>query len=160
MAKTVFYSFHFDNDVMRVQQIRNMGVLDGNVPVNANEWESIKKKGDQAIKNWIQDNMAYKKAVVVLIGKETYTRRWVKYEIEKAWTDGKAVFGVYIHNLKCPNSGTCTKGSNPFIQFTLNGTNLADLVSCYDPPANDAYNYIKNNIDSWVDAAIRTRSLY
>lgn len=27
MKRKVFYSFHFDNDVMRVQQIRNMGVL-------------------------------------------------------------------------------------------------------------------------------------
>ncbi len=29
MKRKVFYSFHFDNDVMRVQQIRNMGVLEG-----------------------------------------------------------------------------------------------------------------------------------
>jgi hypothetical protein len=30
MAKRkVFYSFHFDNDVFRVQQIRNMGILEG-----------------------------------------------------------------------------------------------------------------------------------
>jgi hypothetical protein len=30
----VFYSFHYDNDVFRVQQIRNMGVVDGNEPVS------------------------------------------------------------------------------------------------------------------------------
>lgn len=29
MKRKVFYSFHFDNDVMRVQQIRNMGLLEG-----------------------------------------------------------------------------------------------------------------------------------
>ena len=29
----VFYSFHFDNDVMRVQQIRQMGLIDGDEPV-------------------------------------------------------------------------------------------------------------------------------
>jgi hypothetical protein len=28
--KQIFLSFHFDNDVMRVQQIRNIGVLEGN----------------------------------------------------------------------------------------------------------------------------------
>ena len=28
----VFYSFHFDNDVMRVQQIRNIGSIEGNSP--------------------------------------------------------------------------------------------------------------------------------
>jgi hypothetical protein len=46
MAKRkVFYSFHFDNDVMRVQQIRNMGVIEGNAAVSANTWEEVKKKG-------------------------------------------------------------------------------------------------------------------
>ena len=39
MAKVpVFYSFHFDNDVMRVQQIRNIGMIDGNEPVSKNDW--------------------------------------------------------------------------------------------------------------------------
>ena len=38
----VFYSFHFTNDVMRVQQIRNIGAIEGNSAVSANEWERIK----------------------------------------------------------------------------------------------------------------------
>lgn len=41
MAKVpVFYSFHFDNDVMCVQQIRNMGMIDGNEPVSKNDRET------------------------------------------------------------------------------------------------------------------------
>ena len=43
MARQVFYSFHFNNDVMRVQQIRNIGIIEGNTPVSANEWEEIKR---------------------------------------------------------------------------------------------------------------------
>lgn len=43
MKRKVFYSFHFDNDVMRVQQIRNMGVLEGDEPVSPNTWEQIKR---------------------------------------------------------------------------------------------------------------------
>lgn len=37
MKRQVFYSFHFDNDVMRVQQIRNMGVIEGEEPVRPND---------------------------------------------------------------------------------------------------------------------------
>jgi hypothetical protein len=33
--RQVFYSFHFDNDVMRAQQIRNMGVVEGGEPGSA-----------------------------------------------------------------------------------------------------------------------------
>jgi hypothetical protein len=33
--RQVFYSFHFDSDVRRVQQIRQMGVIEGDSPVTA-----------------------------------------------------------------------------------------------------------------------------
>src|SRR5437879_9799589 len=106
MAKEpVFYSFHFDNDVVRVQQIRNMGVIEGNEPVSPNEWERLKGKGDPAVERWIDDNMKYKRCVVVLIGSDTANRPWVRYEIKKAWDDGRGLLGVYIHNLKCPRTG-------------------------------------------------------
>ena len=38
--------------------------------------------------------------VVVLIGSETASRKWVQYEIEQGWKRGKGVVGIYIHNLK------------------------------------------------------------
>ncbi|NVM75173.1 hypothetical protein FHW83_000953 [Duganella sp. SG902] len=151
----VFYSFHFANDVMRVQQIRNMGMIDGNEPVSKNDWETVKKNGDAAIKKWIDDNMKYKRCVVVLIGTDTHARPWVKHEIKKAWEDDRALLGIHIHNLNCPNNGTCTKGTNPFDQFTFKKGNGSIFVPpVYNPPADNAYNHIKNNLASWVDNAI------
>src|SRR4051812_12297701 len=93
----VFYSFHFDNDVFRVQQIRNMGVVDGDGPVSPNDWEEIKRRGDASIRKWIDDNMAYRRCVIVLIGEQTAYRPWVRYEILKAWGDHRGLFGIYIH---------------------------------------------------------------
>jgi len=100
--RQIFYSFHFANDAMRVQQIRNIGALEDNKPVSENQWEDIKRKGDDAVKRWIDDNMRYRSCVIVLIGKETAESKWVQYEIQKAWEDNKGLFGIYIHNLKCP----------------------------------------------------------
>ena len=157
--KQIFYSFHFDNDVMRVQQIRNIGALEENKPVSVNEWEQVKRGGDKAIERWIDENMKYKNCVVVLIGSDTANRPWVRYEIEKAWNSGKGLFGIYIHNIKCPRFGFGRQGSNPFDHFTLNNdtTRLSDLVTCYNPNALNAYGDIANNIESWVDVAIRSR---
>lgn len=156
--KSVFYSFHFDNDVMRVQQIRNIGALDGNTPASPNEWERLKRTGDAAVKRWIDDSMRYKRCLLVLIGSQTAHRPWVKYEIEKAWNDGKGMLGIYIHNLKCPRTGTCTKGTNPFDQFTLSGgARLSSVVNTYDPNAFAAYRDIAANIESWIDTAIAQR---
>ena len=157
MAKRqIFYSFHFKNDVMRVQQIRNIGALEDNKPVSTNDWEEVKKKGDDAIKKWINENMSYRSCVVVLIGEETSKRPWVQYEIRKAWEDGKGLLGVYIHNLKDPNSGTCNKGNNPFELFSFKNKN-GNLVTipCKNPSSSDAYNDIKNNLEDWIEEAIQ-----
>lgn len=159
MAKRqIFYSFHFNNDVMRVQQIRNIGALEDNKPVSVNDWEEVKKKGKASIEKWIDDNMKYRSCVVVLVGAETANRPWVKHEIEKAWNDGKGLVGIYIHNLKCPRNGKSVKGTNPFDQFNFNdGRKLSHIVKCHDPSSYDAYNDIKNNIEAWVEQAIQQR---
>lgn len=162
IKRQVFYSFHFENDVMRVQQIRNMGVIEGNTPVSKNEWEEAGKKPG-AIEKWINDTMKSRSCVVVLVGEQTANRPWVKYEIKKAWEDQKGIFGIYIHNLRCPNNGTCNKGKNPFDQFVIKdgemkGEKLSRIVKCYDPRSTDAYNDIKMNIVDWVEEAIQSRS--
>lgn len=157
MAKRqIFYSFHYDNDVFRVQQIRNMGALEDNKSVSHNDWEMVKKGGDKAIEKWINDNMNYRSCVVVLIGTDTYKRPWVKYEIQKAWKDGKGLLGIHINNLKDPKTGTCLKGINPFDQFTFKDSKGNIMtIPCKTPTSTDAYNDIKNNIESWVEEAIK-----
>lgn len=158
MKRKVFYSFHFDNDVLRVQQIRNIGAIEGNQPVSKNKWEQIKRSGDTATKNWIAKTMSNKSCVIVLVGEETADSEWVQYEIKKAWNDGKGLFGIYIHNIKCPRTGFSSKGKNPFEIFKLNnGKKLSNIVSCYNPTPSNAYNHIKSNITSWIEESIRIR---
>jgi hypothetical protein len=156
----VFYSFHFDNDVMRVQLIRNIGAIEGDQPVSANEWEAIKARGAGAVQSWIDENMKYKRCVIVLVGRETAYRPWVRYEIQRAWQSGKGLFGVYVHNVRCARTGLCQQGGNPFDQFDMdNGwQRLSDIVPCYQPNSNDAYGSIAANMQSWVNAAIAQRN--
>jgi len=157
--KQVFFSFHFDNDVMRIQQIRNIGVIEENTPVSVNEWEEVKKKGPAAIEKWIDDNMKYRSCIVVLVGEETANRKWVKHEIRKAWNDNKGLLGIYIHNIKCPRNGKCSQGQNPFDQFTFDdGRKLSSVVKCYNPNSYDAYNDIAGNIENWVEVAAKKSS--
>lgn len=165
--KQVFYSFHYKNDVRRVAQIRNIGAIEDNKPVSENDWEEVKKKGKKAIEKWIDDNMNYRSCVIVLVGEETANREWVQYEIKKAWNEGKGLLGIYIHNIKDPllcrqgQSGTCNKGVNPFAQFKLNdGTKLSDIVKCHNPFFLDAYNDIKDNLEDWIEEAIKIRKNY
>ena len=177
--RKVFYSFHFSNDFWRVQEIRNMGAIDGNKPVSANEWEEVKRKGDDNIKKWINSAMNYRSCVVVLAGHYTANRKWINYEIEHAWKEGKGIVVVYIHGLKDMNGEQDTMGSNPLENFCIDKTfnyivnhanpadgnevNLATICMAYNPPyvtSTNVYNYIKENIDSWCGEAIIIRNQY
>jgi MTH538 TIR-like domain (DUF1863) len=158
MAKRqVFYSFHFGNDVMRVQQIRNIGALEDNKPISANDWEEVKKKGAASIEKWIDENMKYRSCAVVLIGQQTANRPWVQYEIKKAWDEGKGLLGIHINNLKCPRNGTCDQGPNPLDQFTFKKSGQVVYPKVYTPPSYDAYNHIKSNLETWIESAIAQR---
>ena len=155
MVRKVFFSFHYDKDVFRVQQVRNIGSLEDNKPISATEWEDVKRKGNDAVDKWIDYNIGRSDCVVVLIGSETANRTWVIEEIKKAWNNRKGVFGIYIHNLSCPRNGKCSKGQNPFDKLTLpDGTKLSAKVQCYDPNPSDAYNAIKDGIERCVEIAI------
>lgn len=151
--RKIFYSFHFDNDVMRVQQVRNMGLVEGDEPVSPNAWEQLRRTSG-GVERWIRNNMAGKSCVVVLIGTETYRRPWVQYEIKKAWEDGKGLLGIHIHNLRCPRNGTCSKGKNPFDSTTFTRGGQVIIPKVYDPVAHDAYGDINRNLANWVEAAI------
>lgn len=149
----VFYSFHYDRDVFRVQQIRNMGQFEGQTVLNAQDWEAVKAKGDKAVEDWIDEQMKYKTAVVVLVGAETATRKWVKYEIIKAWNDKRPLVGIRIHGLKDPKEGVDSAGANPFLINLKDSTKtIADYVTLYSP-SGDAYESIKKNLATWVGSA-------
>ena len=162
MKRQVFYSFHYKNDCCRTSQVRNIGAIEGNKPVSENEWEEVKRKGDENIKNWINDQLKYRSCTIVLIGEETSERKWVKYEIKKSWEDGKGILGIYIHNLKNQNGERSRKGKNPFEQFTLKGgEKLSNKIKVYNPPyefdSKANYNYIAENIEDWIETAINDR---
>jgi hypothetical protein len=165
MARKAFYSFHYAVDAWRASQVRNMGVIEGNVPVSDNDWEAVKKGGDKAIEKWIAEQLSGKSCAVVLVGAQTSERKWVIHEIQEAWNAKKGVVGVRIHNLKNHAEAHGTYGANPFDKLTLsNGTKyLSSVVKLYDPPgwaSTDVYKYIKDNLAAWVDEAVKIRDEY
>lgn len=161
MARKVFTSFHYIPDNWRANQVRNIGKIEGNPIASTNKWEEVTKGGSKAIEKWIDDNMSGKSCVIVLVGENTAGRKWIKYEIKKAWEDGRGIFGIYVHNLKDSNGLQASKGSNPFDDFSINNKSMASIVKCYNPPfktSTDVYDYIKTNIEDWIEKAIEIRN--
>lgn len=149
MAKTVFYSFYYDRDVHRVQLVRNINALEGQPLLNSQDWESVRRGGDAAIEKWISEQMAYKKAVIVLVGRETAGRKWVTYEINKAWSDKKPLLGVRIHGLSSMGS-VDRPGQSPFSDSS--GIPVFDpTVTTWDGKIDSkaTYNKLADNLEWW-----------
>ena len=160
MARKVFYSFHYDNDCWRTQQVRNIGFIDGSKPVSANAWEEVKKGGDSAIEKWITDQLSGRSCVVVLVGAETANRKWVRHEIVEAWNSQKGVVGVRINNLKDSDGSQSIAGPNPFDSITIGQKTMSSVVKLYRPVSSsstESYDAIKNGISEWIEEAIKIR---
>lgn len=138
MAQSVFYSFHYDNDVKRVQLVRNIDVLSGQPLLEAQDWETVRRQGKVGIEKWIHRQMNYKKAVIVLVGQQTASREWVLYEIRKAWLDKRPLLGVRIHGLSSMGS-VDRPGTNPFTAATSSAG-----VPLFDPTVRD----VNGRVDS------------
>jgi hypothetical protein len=163
LARRVFYSFHYKPDNWRVSQVRNIGTIEDNKPASDNDWEEVVRSGDQAIKNWISDQMRARSCVAVLIGANTSGRKWINYEIDKAWRDEKGIVGIHIHNLQNSDEKKASKGSNPFFNRFVDGSRMSNIVKTYDPPystSTNVYNHIANSLADWIEEAIRIRKDY
>ena len=161
--RNCFYSFHYMPDNWRAATARSIDAISGNKPTSDDNWETVKKGGDAAIKKWIADEMSGKSCLVVLAGKETAGRKWINYEIIKAWDDGKGVVGIHIHGLKDSDEKVTTKGSNPFesISYGSDGKKLSSIVKCYIPggsTSQERYDWIEKHLANAVEDAIKIRN--
>jgi hypothetical protein len=155
MARKVFFSFHFQRDVWRVGQVRNHWLTKPDRASagywDAAGWEEVKRKGDTAVQNWINNALHGTSVTCVLIGAQTSTREWVEYEIKQSHKIGNGIFGVYIHALKNKDGKTDLKGKNPFDNLTFKGVSLSRIYPTYYWNADKGY----DNFSSWVEKAAK-----
>jgi len=150
MARRVFFSFHYERDIWRVSQVRNSWLTKPDREA-AGFWdaatrEQIRSRGDSAIKKWVGRNLKGTSVTAVLIGAETSSRKWVKYEIEKSLEKGNDIIGVRIHNLKNQNGETDWAGDLDF--GLVDGENtFSELFPVYDWVDDDGY----ENFGYWIE---------
>ncbi len=102
MARKVFFSFKYE-DVSRAMVVRNSDIIRGDEKagfIDKAEFEAVKRKGDQAIKNWIDRQLDGTTVTAVLVGEKTCQSRWVKYEIEASKKRGNGLIGIDISKIK------------------------------------------------------------
>lgn len=114
--RKVFFSFHYQRDIWRVNQVRNADLVDASAAAgwsDASLWEEAKRKGDANIKRLIDDGLEGTTVTAVLIGKATANRKYVKYEIEQSLRRGNGLLGIRIHSLADQDGASDEPGEIP-----------------------------------------------
>jgi hypothetical protein len=140
MARKVFFSFKYE-DVSRAMIVRNSWVTQGKEAagfIDKAEFEEVKKKGDQAIKNWINNQLEGTSVTVVLVGSLTCSSRWVKYEIEQSIAKGNGLLGIDISKIKDLQGNTSERCGR-----------IPEGYSFYLWNNDDGY----NNMGDWIEKA-------
>ena len=102
MARRVFFSFEYKNDISRSMVVRNSWVTQEREAagfVDAADFEAIEQEGDPAIRRWIDNQLKGTSVTVVLVGAKTCNSRWVEYEIEKSEGEN-GLLGIDISKIK------------------------------------------------------------
>lgn len=117
MARKTFFSFHYQEDVWRVWNVRNClvvskdqeadGFFDGSV------FEASKKESDNSLKTFLSNGLKNTSVTCVLAGQHTAARRWVRYEIVRSVLKGNGLLTVDIHGLRNDKQVLGVKGINP-----------------------------------------------
>ena len=143
MARRVYFSFHYQRDLWRVNVVRNSAMIDGSSVAGFHDgslWEETAKKGDDAIRKLVDAGLEGTTVTVVLIGAETASRRYVSYEIEKSIARGNGLLGVRVNDIKDQHGRTDPSGAVP-----------AALIEAGAP----VYTWDYGRFGEWVEMAHR-----
>lgn len=155
MASRVFFSYHFQRDAWRANQVRQSWVTKTDREAagffDAADQEEVQRTTDKAIKRWIDQQLQHTSVTAVLIGRETADREYVRYEIERSFERGNALLGIWIHNLKNRSRQTDHPGDNPLDDYVVETgsmrTRLSDLFPTYDWMGDDG----QRNVADWIE---------
>lgn len=127
MAKRVFFSFHYQDVIdFRANVVRNHSLTKDKSAgyFDASIWESAKKTSDLALKRLINSELTNTSVTCVLVGTNTFERRWVDYEIMRSLYKGNDILAIHINSIKGKDGKTKSKGSNPlyYLGYSFDST--------------------------------------
>lgn len=92
----------------------------------------MQKNSDLALKRLINKGLENTSNTCVLVGTETYNRRWVSYEIMKSIAVGNHVFCVHINSIKGKDGKTKAQGSNPLYYLGFSYSSDGKKLNLHD----------------------------
>lgn len=147
MAKKVFFSFHYQDIIdFRANVVRNHWVVSEKQSAagyfDKSIWEESKKTSSLALKKLINSAVDGTSVTCVLIGTQTYSRPWVRYEIFRSIYQRNKILGVHINSIKGKDGLIKYLGPDPFyytgVYFSKDGLKYAFI---YRESINDSWKF-------------------
>ena len=157
MARSIFFSFHYQRDISRVNVVRNHYVTKGGYSVagywDHSLWEATKRRGDEALKRLIASGLEGTTVTAVLIGAETAYRPWVTYEIQQSYVRGNGILGIYVNKIRNLDGYADWSGPNPLSHLQIQQPTGTALLSQLYPTYDWVDHYGYAWFSAWVEAA-------
>lgn len=99
----IFISHHGkDDDKVQAlkERLRIAGYNVHNYSVESTKHKDGRRPSDKVIAKYLSMQVRWSGSLICLIGKDTFNRPWVNYEIRQAHIQGKRIIGVYAHGHK------------------------------------------------------------
>jgi hypothetical protein len=152
MGRRVFFSFHYEDvSSFRANVVRNSWLCNREGEssfIDASLWEAARKQGDAALKRLIDNGLHNTSVTAVLIGSQTFQRRWVRYEIAKSFARGNGIFAVHVNSIRDKDQSIQPLGPNPLDHLYFRAVPEKGLVYLWEPdglgnwkPLNDLPNF-------------------
>jgi Thoeris protein ThsB, TIR-like domain len=123
MAKRVYFAFHYQDVIeFRANVVRKHNFTGGVETAGYYDhsiWEEAKNTNPLALKRLINAELENTSVTAVLIGSDTWARRWVRYELMKSVERGNRLLGIHINSITGKDQRTKPLGSNPFDHLGL-----------------------------------------
>ncbi len=128
MPRHTFFSFHYVNDVMRAQVVKNAWVTQDRVDsgfFDKSAFEKAQIESPDSLKRFLTGKLDGTSVTCVCVGAQTFARPWVRYEIIRSVQLGKGLLGVRLDQVRCAQkvkqgfTGYEQSGENPFEHLGL-----------------------------------------
>lgn len=125
--RRTFFSFHFQPDNQRAEVVQQSwltkddrqaaGFFDGSA------FETKKRTSEDALKEFLTEQLKGTSVTCVLVGSQTAFRPWVRYELVRSFYRGNGLLAIYVHNIRDWSKQPAAEGPNPFAHLAYRVVN-------------------------------------
>lgn len=159
MARRVYFAFHYQADIFRVNVVRNHDVTKEGIDqagfYDGSLWEKAQKTDPASLKRLINGGLENSSVTCVLVGGETASRPWVKYELEQSVARGNGLLAIKINWVKGVDGQYGVAGPNPLDSLVVQSAGRAvwasSVYATRDWILEDGY----KNFGTWVEDAAK-----